>query len=286
MNGVPGNPTISQLLDQLNLQGAALLPQALASGQAEEFGARAEGLAERWREKEIAGALDAEDCYALNAGTVHFRALMGDPIGRAFVTDLLDAVMSGRVWRLFRRIFGDEVAFPLRACSVRWHRPPFEKTPVPMHQDVGFIGSQFTVLNCWLTFTPAGADAAGLEIAPIKLASELPKLGDPRRAANINFWSIEIDPAAAGDRLPTDGRLRPVMDPGDALLFDQFTPHRTYVTDEMTKPRISVELRGCRAADLDERYAFPDKLVLKELDGVLSRTWVPRVGIAPVQSVI
>lgn len=257
-------PSIGALLEGLNLSGVAILPSALPGASAEAFRLRAEALTGLWREKLEAGALDDEDRYALNAGTIHFQALMEDPIGRDFVLDLFSAVMAGPVWRLFRRLFGDEVAFPLRACSIRWHRPPFEKTPVPLHQDVGFIGPQFTVMNCWLTFTDAGEDAAGLEIAPMKLASELPKLGDPRRAANINFWSIEIDPQAAGDRLPSEGRLRPALHPGDAVLFDQFTPHRTWISDRMTKPRISVELRGCKAGDHDARHRFPDKLILAE----------------------
>jgi hypothetical protein len=265
--------TIAQLLDGLNLRGVALLPRALPPTRAADFRTRAEALAELWRRKDQAGRLDQEDQFSLKVGTVHFLALMGDPVGRAFVLDLFAALADGPAWRLFRRLFGDEVAFPLRLCTIRWHAPPFEDTPVPLHQDVGFIGPAFPVVNCWLTFTRAGGDAAGLEIEPVKLASELPKHGDPRRAANINFWSIEIDPQAAAERLTSAERLRPLLDPGDAVLFDQFTPHRTWAEPSMTEPRVSVELRGCRAAHHGPDHKFPDKLILTATaDGVAART--------------
>jgi len=256
--------TIGQLLEGLNLRGVAVLPHALPSDIATGFAERARALAEIWREKERAGLLENEDQFSLKVGTVHFLALMGDPTGRGFVLDLFKSMTASPAWRLFRRLFGDEVAFPLRLCTIRWHEPPFEGTPVPLHQDVGFIGPEFPVLNCWLTFTKAGGAAAGLEIEPVKLASELPKHGDPRRATNINFWSIEIDAAAAAGRLASEGRFRPLLDPGDAVLFDQFTPHRTWADPSMTEPRISVELRGCRAAHHGPEHKFPEKLILTQ----------------------
>ena len=256
--------TIAELLDGLNMRGVAVLPQALPCLQATAFAERARAIAALWREKELAGQLDSEDQFSLKVGTVHFLALMGDPVGRAFALDLFSAMACGPAWRLFRRLFGDAVAFPLRLCTIRWHAPPFQDTPVPLHQDVGFIGPEFPMVNCWLTFTPAGGAAAGLEIEPVKLASELPKHGDPRRAANINFWSIEIDANAAAERLASGKRLRPLLGPGDAVMFDQFTPHRTWADPSMTLPRISVELRGCRAAHHGPRHKFPDKLILAE----------------------
>ena len=268
----PAKITIGQLLDGLNLRGVAVLPSALPGEQAAGFAERAREIAALWREKDQAGQLENEDQFSLKVGTVHFLALMEEPAGRAFVLDLLSAFAAGPAWRLFRRLFGDEVAFPLRLCTIRWHAPPFQDTPVPLHQDVGFIGPEFPVVNCWLTFTPAGGDAAGLEIEPVKLASELPKHGDPRRAANINFWSIEIDSAAAAERLTSGERLRPLLKPGDAVLFDQFTPHRTWADPSMTQPRISVELRGCRAAHHGPTHKFPDKLILAATDqGVVLR---------------
>ena len=268
----PAKITIAQLLEGLNLRGVAVLPGALTPDQAADFRDRAKTLADLWREKDAAGLLEHEDQFSLKVGTVHFLALMDDPVGRVFVRDLLSAFAAGPAWRLFRRLFGDEVAFPLRLCTIRWHAPPFTDTPVPLHQDVGFIGPAFPVVNCWLTFTAAGGDAAGLEIEPVKLASELPKHGDPRRAANLNFWSIEIDPQAAAERLAPAERLRPLLDPGDAVLFDQFTPHRTWAEPSMTQPRISVELRGCRAAHHGPDHKFPDKLILTAIgDGVAMR---------------
>jgi len=274
------NPSIADLMEHLRLQGAAYLPTALISTAADDFARRARDLADRWREKETAEQLDGEDSYALKAGTIHFQALIQDEVGRAFLKDLFPAVLAGPIWRLFRRLFGSEVGFPLRACSIRWHHPPFEETPVPLHQDVGFMGADFPVMNCWLTLTEAGVDAAGLEIAPIKLSTELPKLGDPLRATNRNFWSIEIDQDAAADRLMSVEPLRPSLRAGDALLFDQFTPHRTLTNPTMTKTRVSVELRGCRAADLAPPYRFNDRLVAFEAAGALRLRHDPSTGLA------
>ena len=56
------------------------------------------------------------------------------------------------------------------------------------------------------------------------------------------------------------------------MLFDQFTPHRTLISPDMKEARISVELRGCRAANLTKDYRFPDKLVISETEtGLMMR---------------
>jgi hypothetical protein len=263
---------LAELLDGLKLQGMALLPQALPVQQAVDFGARVGPLEALWRDRDRNGLLDNEEQLSLKVGTIHLQALMTEASGRAFALDLFQALTVGKAWRLFRRVFGDDVAFPLRLCTIRWHRPPFADSPTPLHQDVGFVGSDFPIINCWLTLTPAGGDAAGLEIEPVKLTRELPKHGDPRRASNFNFWSIEIDQNAARDQLGPLERVRPILQPGDAVLFDQFTPHRTWVDASMTQPRISVELRGCRASNHWPQDRFPDKLILTETrEGVVVR---------------
>ena len=270
MTGV--KPTTATLLESLHISGVAILPSAIPSEEAASLADRAWGLVSRWQEHATAGLLNEEDQYALSVGTIHFGALLPDPVGRRFVDDVMDAAMTGPVWRVFRRLFGTEVGFPLRTCSLRWHQPPFDLSPVPLHQDVGFLGSEFQIVNCWLTFTDAGRDAAGLELAPVKLMRELPKLGSVRRATNIKFWSIEIDADAAGPALSAADYLRPTLSAGDAVLFDQFTPHRTLISPDMKEARISVELRGCRAANLTKDYRFPDKLVISETEtGLMMR---------------
>lgn len=262
-------PTTGTLLENLHISGVAVLPRAIPGDAAAFLAERAWDLVSRWQEHDASGRLNEEDQYALSVGTIHFGALLPDPIGSQFIKDLMTAAMTGPAWRVFRRLFGDEVGFPLRTCSLRWHQPPFDLSPVPLHQDVGFLGSEFQIVNCWLTFTDAGQDAAGLEIAPVKLMRELPKLGSVRRATNIKFWSIEIDADAAGPALPAADYLRPSLTAGDAVLFDQFTPHRTLISPEMTEARISVELRGCSAANLTTDYRFPEKLVIAETEAGL-----------------
>jgi hypothetical protein len=118
----------------------------------------------------------------------------------------------------------------------RWHAPH------GWHQD-GALGFDFRssteeepgaqavlpMVTCWVSLDRCGIEAPGLELVICRINDLLtPKeLTDERlrmRFAPEEFW-------------------RPVLEPGDALLFRGDLLHRTYVTPPMIKDRTSIELR-------------------------------------------
>ena len=124
--------------------------------------------------------------------------------------------------------------------------------PHSWHQD-GALGFDFlafcdkpipadallNMVTCWITLTPCGTDAPGLELLTRRQESLLApaELTEPKireRFAAEDFW-------------------RPVMKPGDALLFGGDILHRTHVAPGMTKDRTSVELRFFPARAILER---------------------------------
>jgi hypothetical protein len=120
---------------------------------------------------------------------------------------------------------GEPVMFAERA-KLRHHRAERDKySAIPWHQDANFFGEGSYAINCWAAVTPCGADNPGLGIIP-------------RRAEGRVGWREEdgIAPLDYGHSLP-EGLLEelsagkppvfPVMEPGDALLFDEMTVHQT-----------------------------------------------------------
>lgn len=83
--------------------------------------------------------------------------------------------------------------------------------------------------TCWIALTPCGDDAPGLEWVD----APQPRLLRP----------AELQPEAVAARHDAVLFRRPVLQPGDALVFDGRLLHRTHLDPAMTRPRTSIELR-------------------------------------------
>ena len=90
------------------------------------------------------------------------------------------------------------------------------KARVGWHQDGRFLGRVRT-MNIWLALSRCGDVAPGLDLIPKRLE--------------------EIVPEVAGDT----GIVRPIFEPGDAVLFDDLFLHSTAADDAMTEPRYAIE---------------------------------------------
>jgi Phytanoyl-CoA dioxygenase (PhyH) len=102
------------------------------------------------------------------------------------------------------------------------------------HQDGKFMGPVRS-LNLWLALSHCGDDAPGLDLVPRRLEDHVRTETD--EAMMTNQVSQRTAEEAAGDRTI----LRPIFEPGDALLFDELFLHKTASEPTMRKPRYAVE---------------------------------------------
>jgi hypothetical protein len=102
------------------------------------------------------------------------------------------------------------------------------------HQDGKFMG-EVKALNLWLALSRCGDEAPGLDLVPRRLDGHVQTItGEMVMANQVSQQTAE---QAAGDRQI----LRPIFEPGDALLFDELFLHKTASEREMTKPRYAIE---------------------------------------------
>jgi hypothetical protein len=119
---------------------------------------------------------------------------------------------------------GQSVLFAERAKLRRHLKKRDAYAAIPWHQDVNFFGYKSYAVNCWAAITPCGEHNPGLGIIP-------------RRTEQRHGWEGPgLAPLDYGNRLP-EGLLEeltrdhpaayPVLQPGDAVLFDEMTIHGT-----------------------------------------------------------
>lgn len=102
------------------------------------------------------------------------------------------------------------------------------------HQDGKFMG-HVRALNLWLALSHCGNDAPGLDLVPRRLDRHVATQTD--EATLLNQVSQRTAEETAGG-LPI---LRPIFEPGDALLFDELFLHKTASEPSMRRPRYAIE---------------------------------------------
>ena len=102
------------------------------------------------------------------------------------------------------------------------------------HQDGAFMGD-VRALNVWLSLSRCGDEAPGMDVVPRRLEQIVPTGTE----GAMFEWSVseQVAEEAAGDA----GVLRPIFEPGDALLFDEMFLHSTAAEPEMRKSRWVIE---------------------------------------------
>lgn len=111
-----------------------------------------------------------------------------------------------------------------------WHQDGALRFDFIAHAERPLRDEDLLVMRtCWIALTPCGDDAPGLEWVD----APQPRLLRPG----------ELQPEAVAARY--DGALlqRPLLQPGDALVFDGRVLHRTHWRPAMTRARTSIELR-------------------------------------------
>jgi hypothetical protein len=200
--------------------------------------------AQQRAERIAAGGAQRNDRMYHTHGTGTFAALVRD--GLLEMDFLRDLFVGTAYHELCAAYLGsDELYVEPKRLAFRLHDPRrSNRSFVPYHQDSGSQNDQVRdVLNCWIPLDPGcGRDAPGLEVvrAIVEPGFPLKDFGQYSESAAYDFLTIDRDRVAEsyGDRL-----MAPTFEVGDGLVFSQDVIHRTYVTPEMTQPRINFEYR-------------------------------------------
>jgi hypothetical protein len=146
--------------------------------------------------------------------------------------DFLEILEQAGLHSLIQDYLGERPAMTLKKSTLR------KTTPLPRadwHQDGAFLGDNIRTINLWLCLSHCGDDAPGLDLVPRRFDGVL-ETGTG--GAFFNWSTGEGTVEEAREDVPV---LRPLFEPGDALLFDELFLHRTATDDTMTRDRFAIE---------------------------------------------
>ncbi len=168
---------------------------------------------------------------------------------------LLDSPpIAAEVLELFRRAgmrdliadyLGEPAALSLQKSTLRKVEPD---APNAWHQDGAFMGD-VRALNVWLSLSRCGDEAPGIDVVPRRLEQIVPT-GTEGAMFDWSVAQAVAEEAAGGAPI-----VRPVFEPGDALLFDELCLHNTAAEPQMPNPRHAVETWFFGASSFPADYA-------------------------------
>lgn len=147
---------------------------------------------------------------------------------------LLDEFEAAGVIDVIAGHLGERPALSVLKTTLRCVPAEFD-AEVGWHQDGAFLGQAIRTVNVWVALSDCGVSAPALDLVPRRLDRLVPT-GTPGAAYD---WSVSAQ--LVDDLCPATGPARPVFAPGDAILFDEMSLHRTAVTAEMVDPRYAIE---------------------------------------------
>ena len=202
--------------------------------------------------EEAMDVANAVETGEIDDGSPWFRPFGTDHRDRALVLARKAARLSGALLlsespRVLQQVvetyrssgLGDVIAdhlgeWPALSVEKSTIRPADATTRAMWHQDGAFLGAGIRTLNVWLSLTDSGVNAPGMEVFTGRLDHIVPT-GTEGAAFE---WSVGDSVVAS---YGTENSATPSFGPGDALLFDQMTLHRTHVTAGMTGVRHALE---------------------------------------------
>ncbi len=147
--------------------------------------------------------------------------------------DLIEVFEANGISALARDYFGE--APTLLGLKTTLRKVPHASwRPGDWHQDGSFMGVDIRSLNVWIALTHCGDDAPGLDVIGRRL-DHLAQMGTDGAGAD---WSVGV---AVAEREGDGAIVRPIFEPGDALLFDHLMLHRTAIEAEMVHDRYAIE---------------------------------------------
>ena len=144
---------------------------------------------------------------------------------------MIDLFRTATLPRLVEGYLGETPLISLQKTTLRKAEP---SVPGAWHQDGSFMGD-VRALNLWLSLSRCGDESPGLDLVPRRLDYLVTQQTDEAVLA------IQVSQAIAEKAAADRPIIRPVFEPGDALLFDDLFLHQTGSDPSMPKPRYAVE---------------------------------------------
>ena len=171
--------------------------------------------------------------------------------------DVLDSFERAGLGNLAAGYLGERPVISVNKCVLRRVSPKLleeafggtlDSNASAWHQDGAFLG-EVRALNVWLSLSRCGDVAPGLDVVPRRLDQIVPTGTD----GALFDWSASR--AVAEDAAGDGGVVRPIFEPGDALLFDELFLHSTAADPGMTGMRYAVECWFFAPAGFPAQYA-------------------------------
>jgi hypothetical protein len=142
---------------------------------------------------------------------------------------MLELFGSARLPELVRGYLGEPPLISAHKTTLRKADPSVGGA---WHQDGAFMGD-VKALNLWLSLSRCGDEAPGLDIVPRRV--------DHVVIDHDVMLDVELTRAKAREAAGDVPILRPIFEPGDALLFDELFLHQTASDPAMPNPRFAIE---------------------------------------------
>ncbi len=167
--------------------------------------------------------------------------------GYAQLFDVFALVGESPLVPCLESALGGEPFVPFQYCLVRRVFATQVREATPFHQDISPIGPDVPI-SCWVPLNACGADAPGLKLVAHAMSDRM----TPSTRSDSHHPGAEID---EDDVLREFGRYlwHPELGPGDVVVFNNLTIHRSFLTEGMAKPRYSIEFRVLSSGAAPER---------------------------------
>jgi hypothetical protein len=145
--------------------------------------------------------------------------------------DVIDLLDRAGMREVVTQYLGERAAISMNKSTLRKALPTATGA---WHQDGAFMGD-VRALNVWLSMSHCGDVAPGLDVVPKRFDETVPTGTDDA----VFPWSVA--PRVAEEAGGEEGIVRPIFEPGDALIFDDLCLHSTAQEPSMTETRYALE---------------------------------------------
>lgn len=146
--------------------------------------------------------------------------------------DVIEAFEESGVGNLVRSYFSEPAALLAKKWVLR--RIPHDAGPSDWHQDGSFMGKDIRSLDVWVALSHCGDDSPGLDVVGRRF-DDIVERGT--EGAHLK-WTV--GPGVV-ERVAEGTVVRPIFEPGDALIFDHMNLHCTAIEPGMTRDRYAIE---------------------------------------------